>query len=374
MATITVLDFLVDRADLSCCELRETSLDPDSLEPGQVLLRVDHFAFTANNITYAAMGEAMHYWRFFPAQEGWGIVPVWGFAEVRASRCEGVEAGERFYGYYPMSTHLVVTPVQVKDSGFVDGAPHRRQLPGIYNQYLRCTRDPLYSPSSEALQMLLRPLFTTSFLLDDFFADNRFFGAERLVLTSASSKTAIGMAYLLHRERGRRQPDCEIVGLTSPGHRAFVQGLGCFDRVLDYGQVEELDATTPTATVDFAGNGELLGRLHAHLAPQLRFSCLVGAAHWDQRRGLPKELPGPAPQLFFAPAQAECRLKEWGGRVFQQHLAERWQAFLGFAGQWLLVEQGAGADAIEAVYREMLTGRASPESGHILSLEVDSSR
>ncbi|MFZ6044601.1 DUF2855 family protein [Pseudomonas sp. CR3202] len=374
MATTTVRDFLVDRSDLARCELRETSLAPDSLEPGQVLLRVDRFAFTANNITYAAMGEAMHYWRFFPAREGWGIVPVWGFAEVQASRCEGVETGERFYGYYPMSTHLLVTPVQVKEGGFVDGTAHRRQLPIIYNQYLRCTRDPLYSQSSEALQMLLRPLFTTSFLLDDFFADNRFFEAECLVLTSASSKTAIGMAYLLHHERVRRDRQCEIVGLTSPGHRAFVEDLGCYDRVLDYGQVAELDAGTPTATVDFAGNGELLGRLHTHLAPQLRFSCLVGAAHWDQRRGLPKELPGPAPQLFFAPAQAEHRLKEWGGAVFQQRLAECWQAFLGFAGQWLLVEQGAGADAVEGVYREMLTGRASPQAGHILSLAVDPSR
>ncbi|CAD5109960.1 DUF2855 family protein [Zestomonas carbonaria] len=368
MATTTSLDFLIDRADLARCEFRETTLDPDALAPGQVLLKVDRFAFTANNITYAAMGDSLRYWQFFPAPEGRGIIPVWGFAEVQASRCEGIEPGERFYGYYPMSTHLVVEPRQVKEGSFVDGAEHRRPLPIIYNQYLRCSRDPLYSADSEALQMLLRPLFTTSFLLDDFFADNRFFGATRLVLTSASSKTAIGMAYLLHRDRDQREQQYEIVGLTSPGNRAFVEGLGCYDRVFGYDQVAELDATVPTATVDFAGSGELLGRLHAHFASQLRHGCLVGASHWDQRGGLPKDLPGPAPQFFFAPAQAEKRLQEWGGAGFQQRLAERWQAFIAFVGAWMEVEPGLGPEAVERVYREVLAGRTSPQAGHVLSL------
>lgn len=368
MASTAVLDFLVDRDDLSRSELREQQLDAEALAPGQALLRIDHFAFTANNITYAVMGEAMHYWQFFPAPAGKGLIPVWGFAEVQASRCEGVEPGVRFYGCYPMSTHLVVEPVQVKESGFVDGREHRRPLPILYNQYLRCSRDPLYRAGSEALQMLLRPLFTTSFLLDDFFADNHFFNAERLVLTSASSKTAIGMAYLLHRDRGQREQRYEIVGLTSPANRAFVEGLGCYDRVLGYDQVTELDAGVPTATVDFAGNGELLGRLHAHFAAQLRHSCLVGASHWHQRGGLPKNLPGAAPQLFFAPAQAEKRLLEWGGAGFHQRLAERWSAFTTFTGQWLSVEHGLGPDAVKRVYREVLAGHASPQTGHILSL------
>lgn len=368
MASTTVLDFLVDRDDLSCCELREQQLDAGALAPGQVLLRVDSFAFTANNVTYAAMGEAMHYWRFFPAPAGWGLIPVWGFADVQASRCEGIEPGARFYGYYPMSTHLVMEPVQVKEGGFVDGSEHRRPLPIIYNQYLRCSRDPLYSGDSEAMQMLLRPLFTTSFLLDDFFADNRFFDAESLVLTSASSKTAIGMAYLLRRDRGQREQRYEIVGLTSPANRAFVEGLGCYDRVLGYDQVTELNASVPTATVDFAGNGELLGRLHAHFAAQLRHSCLVGASHWEQRSGLPKDLSGAVPQLFFAPMQAERRLQQWGGAGFQQRLVERWSAFTAFTGQWLSVEHELGPVAVERVYREVLAGRASPRAGHVLSL------
>jgi hypothetical protein len=368
MTTTTAVDVLIDRADLARVELRKRTLDTDTVAVGQALLRVDHFGFTANNVTYAALGDSLRYWQFFPAPEGWGIIPVWGFAEVEVSRCPGIEPGERFYGYYPMSSHLRLEPAQVKEGGFVDGAEHRQSLPFVYNQYLRTSRDPLYTADSEAAQMLLRPLFTTSFLLDDFFADNGFFAARRLVLTSASSKTAIGTAYLLNSERGTREQDYEIIGLTSSGHRSFVEGLGCYDRVLGYEQLAGLDASRPALIVDFAGNGELLGRLHSHLGPQLQYSCLVGASHWQQRGGLPKDLPGPEPKLFFAPSQAQKRLKDWGGEIFQRRLTKHWHAFSAFAGEWLSIEYGAGPDVVERAYRAVLSGHASPRVGYVLSL------
>src|SRR5262245_63051546 len=119
------VDFEVRRDDLRTTRFAETP--PARLAPGsgQAVLRVDHFAFTANNITYAAAGDLLSYWNFFPAEPGWGRVPVWGFAEVVASRCDGVREGARFYGYYPMSTHLLVDPTRVGEAGFVDGSAHR---------------------------------------------------------------------------------------------------------------------------------------------------------------------------------------------------------------------------------------------------------
>lgn len=368
MSLITMQEFLVDRSDLAHCELRQPKLDLTTLQPGQVVLQIDHFALTANNITYAAMGESMRYWRFFPALQGWGSIPVWGFAEVLVSRCEGVAVGERVYGFYPMASHLVIAPTQLRSGSFVDGSPHRQDLPALYNQYLRCAKDPLYNPANEGLQMLLRPLFTTSFLLDDFLTEQNYFGAATLVLTSASSKTAIGMAYLLRQGREGRGQQYQIVGLTSPGNRAFVETLGCYDRVLAYDQLAELDAQTATVTVDFAGNGELLGALHERFSSHLRYSCLVGAAHWDKRRGLPKELPGPAPQLFFAPAQAEKRLNDWGPLTFQQRLTGSWQAFTAFVEPWMQVEQQSGPLSVERVYRRLLAGEAHPQCGYVLSL------
>jgi hypothetical protein len=371
MTHVVARSFLVDKARLSRWELQQWQVDESALRPGQVLLRVERFAFTANNVTYAAMGDAMQYWRFFPAPSGMGCIPVWGFADVQASRCEGVEPGERFYGYYPMSTHSVVQPDKVASQGFVDAAEHRSELPVIYNQYLRCARDPLYPLASEDLQMLLRPLFTTSFLLDDFFADHDFFGARCMVLTSASSKTALGLAHLLRGERARRPRHYEIVGLTSSGNRDFVSARGLYDRVLRYDQLPELDGTQPTAYVDFAGNGATLAALHHHFGSALRYACLVGLAHWDQRGGLAKDLPGPKPQMFFAPTQAAKRVKEWGGATFQQRLAEHWQGFSAAAAGWLRVEYAQGASAVAAVYQQVLAGRADPQVGHVMSLADD---
>lgn len=362
--------FLVNRQQLA-----ETRLDivpyqsPGGLAAGEVLLQVDRFAFTANNITYAALGDALRYWEFFPAgAEDMGIIPVWGFANVVESRCDGIAVGERIYGYFSMATHLVVAPTQVKGGSFIDSSAHRKELPLIYNQYLRCQQDPLYTADTEAVQMLLRPLFTTSFLLDDFFADNAFFGASTLVLTSASSKTALGMAYLLHRNRQARQSQVQIIGLTSAANVDFVSSLGCYDQVLSYEQASSLDADVAAAIVDFAGNGDLLGQLHQHFGQQLQYSCMVGASHWDQRAGLPEQLPGPAPQMFFAPTQGQKRVGEWGPVVFQQRLADVWLEFVSFVGDWMSVEYDLGPEAVERVYQEVLAGHFSPETGYILSL------
>src|SRR5690349_15950040 len=92
-------DFVVRRDDLHRCEVRPAPPPAQvRLERGQVLLGVDAFGFTANNVTYAVFGEAMGYWSFFPAPDGWGRVPVWGFADVLRSEHPDVRVGERLYG------------------------------------------------------------------------------------------------------------------------------------------------------------------------------------------------------------------------------------------------------------------------------------
>ncbi|MCL6416604.1 DUF2855 family protein [Aestuariirhabdus sp. Z084] len=359
----------VDKTDFADLQVLEQALQKtDSLAEGQVLFQVDRFSFTANNITYAAMGNMLRYWEFFPQASGRGVIPVWGFADVIGSNCDAVSVGERVYGYFPMASHVVMQPAKINDSSFVDGTEHRRSLPVIYNQYIRVAADPIYSADTEALQMLLRPLFTTSFLLDDFFADSDFFGARSLVLTSASSKTALGMAFLLQQHRDAREQQYEIVGLTSQKNLDFVQGLGCYDRVLTYDRVSELDAGVPTALVDFAGMADLIGELHEHFQDQLQYSCRVGASHWDATANASGKLPGPTPQMFFAPTQAQKRLQEWGGVEFQTRVATAWFRFIKFVDQWMEVDESLGVAATEQVYQQTLKGQVNPCTGNILSL------
>ena len=99
-------------------------------------------------------------------------------------------------------------------------------------------------------QALLRPLFMLSFLVDDFLAENEFFGANSVMLSSASSKTAYGLAHLLHA----RRDGIKVIGLTSAPNVAFVESLGCYDEVVTYDAVTSMPADSPVAYVDMAGN------------------------------------------------------------------------------------------------------------------------
>jgi hypothetical protein len=262
-----------------------------------------------------------------------------------------------------MSTHTVVQVGPVAAGGFDDVSPHRRELAAIYNQYLRTTGDPGYDPAREAEQMLFRPLFLTGYLIDDFLGDAGFFGAGSVVLSSASSKTAIGLAFCLSK-RGREQ--CEVVGLTSRANLAFVEGLGCYHRVVAYDDVASLPATTPTVFVDMAGDAAVTSAVHRHFGDGLRYSCSVGGTHWE-RLAFGKEFPGPPPVLFFAPSHVAKRIADWGGAELQRRMGAAWASFLPRVGAWITVERGRGREAIERVYRDTLDGRADPRRGYILS-------
>ena len=337
-----------------------------ALAEGEVLLAIDSFAFTSNNVTYAAFGEAMNYWQFFPTGDAdFGQIPVWGFANVVESRRTGIVVGERFYGYYPMATHLVVCPEKSTQSGFSDSAPHRVGLAAVYNQYVRCSSDPGYVRAREAEQMLLKPLFITSYLIDDFLADQDFYGAKTVILSSASSKTAYGTAFMLSQRLGM-----QVIGLTSASNCKFVERLGCYSRVLTYDQIAALDASEPHVYVDMSGNADVRSRLHHHLGDALKYSCAVGGTHWDAMHGGTK-LPGPKPTLFFAPAQIKKRLVDWGGPKLQQNTGAAWSAFLTRVtderAPWLTVAHAQGDAGIQATVHSMLDGAAAPHEGHILS-------
>jgi hypothetical protein len=360
-------DFLVDRHDLRR-SIVEHGPGPDAiaLAPGQVLLGIDAFALTANNVTYAVFGDAMGYWKFFPGHGEWGRVPVWGFADVVRSQHDAVRAGERVYGYFPMSSHLVVRADRITDASFVDVTPHRQPLPPVYNQYVRVARDRIYDPRHEAQEMLFRPLFTTAFLLDDLFAEREFFGARVVLIASASSKTALALAFLLSRLRRGR---CRVVGLTSPAHADFVERTGCYDQVVPYPAIASLPTDSPAMLVDMAGSGQVLAAVHGRFGDRLRHSCLVGATHWEAPR--PQEtLPGPQPEFFFAPDRVRTRTHDWGPDGFQSRVAASWREFVPAAERWIHVVRGSGVAAVGEAYREVLEGRAAPDRGYVLSLRA----
>ena len=235
-------DFVVSKNDLKQCRVIETRLPgTDALPAEALLVKVDRFAFTANNITYAMLGDQMKYWQLFPAPKDFGNIPVWGFGEVIASKHPAVPEGERLFGYLPMATHLVVEACDVSKRGLRDAAAHRQGVAPVYNAYARVTDDPAYAGRQGDYQALLRPIFMLSFLVDDFLAEQEFFGARSVMVSSASSKAAVGLAYLLHSLR----KDIRVIGLTSVGNLDFVRSLGCYHDVIAYDRILSLPTTAP---------------------------------------------------------------------------------------------------------------------------------
>jgi hypothetical protein len=297
---------------------------------------------------------------------------VWGFATVTESLAEGVAVGRRLWGYFPAGTHLVVEPARASAAGFVDGSAHRQELASVYNQYVFCDADPGWSPALEGLQAVLRPLFLTAFLLDDFLAEQGFFGAQQLLLSSASSKTALATAHCLAQQRGTPQAPL-IVGLTSAANAEFVRSLGCYDTVLSYEQWPAALGPAPAAYVDFAGNAALRRRIHTHFADTLMFSSSIGGTHWEAL-GSARDLPGPRPTLFFAPAQAKARSapppQGWGGAELQRRMGQAWAQFIAQvqAGRWVRIVQRRGAAAALQAYAEMLAGRTDAGEGLMLDM------
>jgi hypothetical protein len=351
-------DLLVDRTDLSSTSLVEVRTP--AIADGQVLLKVDRVGMTANNVTYAVFGDAMHYWDFFPAADGFGRVPLWGFCEVEASRHPEVAEGTRLYGYLPTSSHLVVEPAKVDGKGFRDASAHRQHLPSPYNGLTTTTEDPAYVAAQEDLQVLYRPLFMTSFMLADFLKDNDCFGADTAILSSASSKTSYGTAFLLdgvHR-----------IGLTSAGNKAFTESLGCYDQVLTYDQVQDLPQGK-ALYVDVAGDATVRRRVHERVEPL--HSAVVGAAHHDAAPDLGAAdagLPGGRPTFFFAPDQMRKRYADWGPDGVEAEHAKAWARFAPVVEGWVDVVLGVGPEALQADWVETLAGKTPPRTGHVVQL------
>jgi hypothetical protein len=302
----------------------------------------------------------MNYWNFFPAEEGGGRVPMWGFADVAASEADGIEEGTRLFGYLPPSSHLVVRPDRASASNFIDASPHRSELPAPYNRYVKVKGDPIYEKSNEDHQMLLWPLYFTSFMIDDFLGDEELFGAKSAVLSSASSRTSSSLAWLLSRREG-----VEVIGLTSPRNVEFVESLEVYDRTVPYEEIDSLDRD-PAVYVDMSGDAKVRSVVHEHFGDSLEHSSSVGLTHREDLGGI-RELPGPKPAWFFAPDRLRKRAKDWGPEELNSRVADPWRPYVEWTGGWLEVVHDGGPEAIERIYLEMLDGKSDPAVGYVLS-------
>ena len=351
-----VTEFQVKKSDLS--ESRIVNQPVRELDDGEVLAKVDRFAFTANNITYGVVGERIGYWNFFPVEDQeWGIIPVWGFADIIETKNPDIPIGERLYGYWPMATHLVMKPARIKEQRLLDGAEHRASLPPVYNSYARVNAEPHYKAALDDARMALFPLYATSFCLYDFCKDNDWFGAEQIIIPSASSKTAVGTAYAFKED----ETSPRLIGLTSSRNKDTVEALGLYDQVVTYDDIESLNNKAPTIIIDMSGNGDVLNALHKHLGDNMRYTSNVGVTHYEANKIGPDFIKERS-AMFFAPGHIQKRAADWGPGEFEKRAYGFWARAAEKSNAWLNYNSQTGREAVEQSYQDVRSGKTPADT------------
>lgn len=357
--------FQVDKTNLADYRLIESA--QTALNDGEIRVQVERFALTTNNITYGVVGEKIGYWKFFPAADNanknFGMIPVWGFGKISESKHADLEVAERFYGYFPMADELIMVPGKVKGRRIVDTASHRAELPPVYNAYTRLSAEPGYDSALDNDRMLLYPLYATSYCIYDFLLDNDWFGAEQVIVISASSKTAIGTAIALHDDANAPKS----VALTSPSNMKMVRDLMLYNDIFSYEELEKIDRSKKSVIIDMSGNGSVLSTLHHHLADNMIFCSNVGVTHYDDNNMGP-EFIRERSAMFFAPGHIQKRTAEWGPGVFEGKAFDFWKNAAGRSQGWLTTECINGLDETGPVYNELLTGRVAPSRGLVVEV------
>ena len=355
------------------------SLRPSPLpSSGGVTLKLDHFAFTANNFTYANCGgPPLNYWNFYsdlpPSDDG--VIPVWGFATVTSTQNSDIVLGDRYWGFWPMAdTVSFDRPIKSNSSSFSVIRPNDKTLAPVYNVYLNTKTDPFYTHTKdcESNMMIYRPLFLTSFMLDDYLSMLKDVDEPaQIILTSASSKTAFALASLLNKRS--KQSNFTVVGLTSTGNKAFCEKLNLYDEISTYGSdsISKLDCSRKTIVVDMAGSHSINVALHNHFHNNLIRNVGVGLTHNSLAPGS-DDLSHHAKsvrEFFFAPAWITKRLVEdsqilnTAALSYQQFVAESEK------NNWVKFERTEGMDNWGDIYRLFSQTKSAlrPENAHILA-------
>ncbi|KAF8155594.1 hypothetical protein B0H34DRAFT_502730 [Crassisporium funariophilum] len=385
-----------------------------------VLIKVDRFGFSANNITYQALGEHPHfrYFDFHAAPDSkqdsvssktHGLIPVWGFGTVAKSGHAKIQEGERVYGYFAPTRYFLVpiSPNDVNKFAFYVSRPHLPSDRRPYNQILRCASDPQYTPSpiAEDLTMLYRPLFWTSFWCEDWIHSSNYRGGvSTILISSASSKTAFCLAYLIRKRirHGEISRNTKIIGLTSKRNVGFTKRLGLYHEVLEYDSFVSAAAFQGSQNsrwlyVDVAGNDDLNKRINAYFASPYTAklaaiislgltnlspsSTEVSSMAWSTNTFTTSESPTtnssksqstnsfwPQVEHFFMPEWLNVRRHQLPVTEIFSRQNQAWKELMVDCTGWVELERMYGAAIVKSAYLRLAKEGLGPDKGLIWSM------
>jgi hypothetical protein len=157
------------------------SLPPPTtpLPASSIRVRASLLSLSSNNLTYALLGDMLHWWDTYPVPDNapapyndraaWGIVPAWGFATVLQSTIPEIASGTKIWGYWPASAHVVdLTLSKNQDDPephWIETSPHRTSLLPLYNRYVISTTS---DESRHAWESAVRPIWQCGYVLSEY--------------------------------------------------------------------------------------------------------------------------------------------------------------------------------------------------------------
>jgi hypothetical protein len=352
-----------------------------------------------------------------------GLIPVWGFGTIVKSSHPKLQEGERVYGYLAPTRYLLlpVSSNDVNKFAFYVPRPHlpageRATLSTInnqstllsdrrpYNQILRCANDPQYTPTPvvEDLTMLYRPLFWTSYWFEDWLHASGYRGGVSTVLiSSASSKTAFCLAYVIGKRirRGETDKNTKIIGLTSKRNLEFTKKLGLYDEVLEYGSFTSAPSfhgkrDNKWFYVDVAGNDTVNSAINAHFASPYTGRVVAsvalgittlspssteaksidwGASAVDTTPIANEITPSSSPfppkvESFFMPEWLDVRRHQIPVTEIFSRQNQAWKELMEDCPGWVQLERTYGAAAVQTAYRRLSSEGLGPDKGLIWSM------
>jgi len=239
--------------------------------------------------------------------------------------------------------------------------------------------------------MLYRPLFWTSFWCEDWINTSQYRGgASRILISSASAKTAFCLAYLI-RKRGSTSdsdgPTRQVVGLTSRKNLEFTKNLGLYDHVLEYDGFENATVMNEPSQkwiyVDLAGNENLNSRVQDHFSNAkldhggsiaLGFTNLSpssrsdSAAKWTTNE-FSSHSASPAFEQFFMPEWLARRRKQLSVEEITRLQKYAWSGFIQDCKTWgVAIRRVCGAQNVKKAYEEVVRSGIPPDQGLIWSM------
>jgi hypothetical protein len=149
------------------------------LPPSSIRVRASLLSLTSNNLTYALLGDMLHWWDTYPVppdapapysdRTAWGIVPAWGFATVLESTIPEITSETKIWGYWPASAHVVdLTLSKNKDdpeTHWIETSSHRAAVLPLYNRYIILTST---GEARHAWESAVRPIWQCGYVLSEY--------------------------------------------------------------------------------------------------------------------------------------------------------------------------------------------------------------